>query len=117
MKKIVIIISVLGMMLGFNASAFAGPDANQQLMIKRLQESKLKLKAAEAAQSAERQKLMDEHMKMMAETMGKMRNMTPQKGMTMQQHEEWMDEHQKLMQQVMEQMMDDHHALMRMKCM
>ena len=56
-------------------------------------------------------------MKMMEETMEKMRNMTPQKGMTMQQHEEWMGEHQKLMQQVMEQMMDEHHALLKMKCM
>jgi len=117
MNKILIIISVLGMMLGFNSSVFAGPDANQQLLIKRIQESKMKLKAAEAAQSTERQKLIEQHMKMMAETMEKMRSMTPRKGMSMQEHEEWMDEHQKLMQQVMEQMMDDHHALMRMKCM
>jgi acyl transferase domain-containing protein len=117
MKQIIIVISVLGMMLGFHSTVFAGPDANQQLIIKRIQESKLKLQAAESAQSAERHKLMDQHMKMMAETMDKMRNMTPQKGMTMQQHEEWMDEHQKLMQQVMEQMMDEHHALLKMKCM
>jgi acyl transferase domain-containing protein len=117
MKQILIIIFVLGMMLGFHSTVFAGPDANQQLIIKRIQESKLKLQAAEAAQSAERHKLMDQHMKMMAETMEKMRSMTPQKGMTMQQHEEWMDEHQKLMQQVMEQMMDEHHALLKMKCM
>lgn len=116
MKKILIIISVLGMILGFNSTVFAKPDASQQLIIKRIQESKLKLQAAEAAQSAERQKLMDEHMKMMAETMEKMRNMTPRKGMTMMEHEEWMDEHQKLMQQVMEQMMDEHHVLIQMKC-
>jgi hypothetical protein len=47
----------------------------------------------------------------------KMRNMTPQKGMTIQQNEEWMDEHQKMMQQVMEQMMGEHQVLMQMKCM
>ena len=29
MKQILIIISVLGMMLGFHSSVFAGPDANQ----------------------------------------------------------------------------------------
>jgi hypothetical protein len=80
MNKILIAISILGMMLGFNSAVFAGPDANQQLIIKRLQESKLKLKAAEAAQTAERQNLMDEHIKMMAETMGKMRDMTTHKG-------------------------------------
>lgn len=115
MSKI-LIISILWMMLGFNSTVFAGPDANQQMIIKRIQESKLKLKAAEAAQSEERQKLMEQHMKMMAETMGIMRGMTPRKGMTMQEHEEWMDEHQKLMQQVMEQMMDEHHALIQMRC-
>lgn len=114
MNKILIAF-ILGM-LGFNTTAFAGPDANQQQLIQRMQESKMKLKAAEAAQGAERQKLMEQHMKMMAETMEKMRNMTPRKGMTMQEHEEWMGEHQKLMQQVMEQMMDEHHTLIQMKC-
>ncbi len=116
MNKI-IVISMLGMVLGFHSTVFAGPDANQQMLIKRIQESKQKLKAAEAAQTTERQKLMEQHMKMMAETMEKMRSMSPQKGMAMQQHEEWMDEHQKLMQQVMEQMMDEHHVLLKMKCM
>lgn len=116
MNKILITISILGMMLGFNSAVFAAPDVNQQMIIKRMQESKLKLKAAEAAQTVERQKLMEEHMKMMAETMEKMRSMTPRKGMTMQEHEEWMDEHQKLMQQVMGQMMDGHHTVMQMNC-
>lgn len=115
MNKI-FIISILGMMLGFNSAVFAGPDANQQMMIQRLQESKLKLKAAEAAQTAERQKLMEEHMKMMTETMGKMRDMTPHTGMSMHEQEEWMGEHQKLMQQVMGQMMDEHHILMQINC-
>lgn len=115
MSKI-LIVSILWMMLGLNTIAFAGPDANQQMMIQRIQESKLKLKAVEAAQGAERQKLMEQHMKLMAETMDKMHNMTPRKGMTMQEHEAWMDEHQKLMQQVMEQMMDEHHTLIQMKC-
>jgi len=117
MKKLLITTAcILWMLLGFHSTVFAKPDANQQLLIQRIQESKLKLQAAEAAQSAERQKLMEQHMKMMTETMEKMRNMTPRKGMTMQEHEEWMDEHQKLMQQVMEQMMDEHHALIQMKC-
>jgi len=112
----ILISSILWVMLGFNFSAFAGPDPIQQMLIKRLQESKLKLKEVEAAQSAERQKLMEQHMKMMAETMEKMRNMTPHKEMGMHEQEEWMGEHQKLMQQVMGQMMDEHHTLMKMNC-
>lgn len=60
MSKI-IVIAALGVMLGFCSTVFAGPDANQQMIIKRIQESKLKLKAAEAAQSAERRKLMEQH--------------------------------------------------------
>jgi len=32
--------------------------------------------------------------------------------MTMQEHEDWIKEHQKLMDQVLGQMMEEHHMLM-----
>jgi hypothetical protein len=52
---------------------------------------------------------------MMGETMGKMREMQPRADMTPQQQKEWIDEHQKLMQAMMDQMMGEHHLLM-MEC-
>jgi acyl transferase domain-containing protein len=98
--------------LGFaTTSAIAGPDIFQQQINQRLIQSQQKLKAAEAAKGAERQKLMEEHMKIMRETMTKMQAMKPKAGMTMQEHEDWINEHQKLMEQVMGQLMEEHHIL------
>ena len=78
-----------------------------------MQEQKLKLAAAEKAQGAERDKLMQDHMNMMQETMGKMQAMKPRDGMTPQEQKEWMAEHQKLMQLMMDQMMTEHHMMMQ----
>jgi len=93
-------------------SAMAGPDLIQQQLNRQFSESQQKLKEAEAAKGAERQKLMSEHMKMMHEAMSKMQEMKPKAGMTMQEHEDWIKEHQKLMDQVLGQMMEEHHMLM-----
>lgn len=93
-------------------SAMAGPDLFQQQLSRQFTESQQKLKEAEAAKGAERQKLMGEHMKMMHEAMNKMQTMKPKAGINMQEHEDWINEHQKLMDQVMGQMMEEHHMLM-----
>jgi hypothetical protein len=82
-------------------------------MTQRFQEQKKVLAAAEQAEGAKRDKLMEEHMKMMDETMGKMQAMNPRAGATPQEQKEWIEEHQKLMQQMMGQMMDEHHLLMK----
>ena len=104
--------------IGFlSASAIAGQDVFQQQMTQQVMKAKQKLKEAEAAKGAERQKLMSEHMQMMQDTMKKMQAMKPKAGMTMQEHEDWMNEHQKLMDQMMEQMMGEHHLMMGMSDM
>jgi hypothetical protein len=94
-------------------ATFAGQDEAQRQITQRLQEQKLKLAAAEKAQGAEREKLMQEHMKMMQQTMTKMQAMRPREGMTLQEQKEWMAEHQKLMDQMMDQMMTEHHMMMQ----
>lgn len=111
-----LIVSLLGLSLAFSTLAFAAQDAAQRALIERVQEAKMKLKAAETTQGAEQQKLMEQHLKMMQEAMEKMQAMKPHKGMSMQEHEEWMNEHQKLMGQMMEQMMGEHHLMMQNKC-
>lgn len=93
--------------------ALAGQDEGQRLITQRLQEQKLKLAAAEKAQGAERDRLMQDHMTMMQETMGKMQAMKPRESMTPQEQKEWIAEHQKLMQQMMDQMMTEHHMMMQ----
>jgi len=94
-------------------AAFAAQDEAQRQITQRLQEQKQKLAAAEKAQGAERDKHMQEHMKMMQETMGKMQAMKPRDGMTPQEQKDWMAEHQKLMDEMMGQMMAEHHMMMQ----
>jgi len=101
--------------IGFvSASAIAGQDSFQREMIQRVIQAKQKLKQAEAAKGSERQKLMGEHMKMMQSNMKKMQDMKPKAGMTMQEHEDWINEHQKLMDQMMDQMVGEHKMMMDM---
>ena len=112
MKRILIAI-VTSTLLGIPLVSQAAPDQSQVMMIQRIQAQKLKLAAAEAAQGAERQKLMAEHMKMMQETMGKMQAMKPRADMSVKEKEEWIAEHQKLMEEMMGQMMKEHHMIMQ----
>jgi hypothetical protein len=76
-----------------------------------MQQQKQQLAAAKAAQGAERQKLMAEHMQMMQETMGKMQSMKPKADMSPKDKDEWITEHLKLMEQMMGQMMEEHHLM------
>jgi len=92
-------------------SVVAGQDEAQRQMTQRLQEQKLKLAAAGKAQGAECDKLMREHMKVMQETMSKMQTMKPRDGMTPKEQQEWVDERQKLMEQMMDQMITEHRLI------
>lgn len=112
MKRILITVALIALASAPVAS-FAGQDEAQRQITQRLQEQKLQLAAAAKAQGAERDKLLQAHMNMMQETMGKMQAMKPRAGMTPKEQEEWMEEHQKLMQQMMGQMMEEHHVLMQ----
>ena len=112
MKQILIAIVTFSL-LGMPLIGQAGPDQSQIMMIQRIQAQKLKLAAAGAAQGAERQKLVAEHMKMMQETMGKMQAMKPRADMSVKEKEEWIAEHQKLMEELMGQMMQEHHLIMQ----
>jgi len=94
-------------------ASFAAQDESQRQITQRLQQQQVQLAAAQKAQGAERDRLMQEHMKMMQETMGKMEAMKPRDNMTPQEQKEWMTEHQKLMDQMMGQMMAEHHLLMQ----
>ena len=112
MKRIVAAVACI-VLAGASFSVLAGQDEAQRQITQRLQEQKRKLAAAEKAQGAERDKLMQAHMKMMQETMSKMQAMKPRDGMTPKEQKEWMDEHQKLMEQMMGQMMTEHHMMMQ----
>jgi ABC-type transporter MlaC component len=111
--KSLFLAALAGFALALPFAAFAPPDENQKQMTQRVQEAKQKLAAAQAAAGMQRQKLMEEHMKLMQSVMTQMRAAKPAVGMTPQQMREWIDEHLKLMDQMMGQMMDEHHMMMQ----
>lgn len=111
MKRL-LIAALAAMTLALPLSGIGGPDEIQKQLIQRAQEAKKKLAAAQAAQGAERQKMMQEHMKAMQEMMAQMQKAKPRDGMKPEQMREWIDEHMKLMQQMMDQMMGEHAMMM-----
>jgi len=112
MKRIIATAALLAFVT-LPLAALAAQDEVQRQITQRLMEQKQLLAAAEKAQGAERDKLMQEHMKMMQGTMGKMQAMKPRDGMSPQEQKEWIAEHQKLMDEMMGQMMQEHHMLMQ----
>jgi hypothetical protein len=107
-----LMIAALVAMLGVCSSAYAEQDEAQHYAAQRIIAAKNKLQQAEAANGAARQALMGDHMKIMKEIMDKMTAMKPKAGMSMQEHEQWIGAHQALMQQMMDQMMGEHHLMM-----
>src|SRR5690242_8941114 len=82
-------------------SIAAAPDSAQQAIIQKAQQAKKELAAAQAASGVERQTMMETHMKMMSETMAQMQKAKPGAGMTQDQMREWIDEHMKLISELM----------------
>ncbi len=104
---------ITGLLLALPPAGLAAPDEAQKALIQKAQEAKKKLAAAQAAQGAERQKMMQEHMGMMQEMMAQMQKAKPRGGMSPEQMREWIDEHLKLMNEMMSQMMGEHHMMMQ----
>ena len=113
-KSITILAAAVLAVMTFGVGA--APDENQRMMTQQIMQAKQKLAAAQAAQGAERQKMMQEHMAMMEKTMGEMQKMKPRDNMTPAEQKEWIAEHEKMMTLMMGQMMDEHHLLLQMNC-
>lgn len=112
MKKLsASMIAALILVLPF--AGLAAPDEAQKQLIQRAQEAKKKLADAQAASGAERQKMMQEHMKMMQTMMAQMQKAKPSTGMSPEQMREWIDEHMKLMGEMMGQMMGEQRMMMQ----
>lgn len=105
---------IIAMSILIPTAVMAGPDSSQRMLQERMHVSQKKLEAAEKAKGAERDRMMQEHMKAMDENMKLMRDMTPPKSnMGMKERDEWMQEHQKIMQMMMDQMKREHDLTMK----
>lgn len=107
----IVAVSCIGLI---SASAFAAQDSFQRDMTQRVQQAKQKLLQAQAAKGAEHKKLMAEHMQMMKEDMDKCRTMKPKEGLSEKEREEWHIEHNKIMQEIMDQMMEENKMMHKM---
>ena len=104
---------IAGVLFALPLAGIAAPDESQKALTQEAQDAKKKLTAAQAASGAERQKMMQEHMKMMQTMMAQMQKAKPGAGMSPEQNREWIDEHLKLMREMMSQMMGEHHMMMQ----
>lgn len=91
-----------------STGAMAGRDFFQEQLIQNIQVTKQKLKQAEAAKGTEQEKLLTEHMQMLHENMVACREMRPKAGLTEKERDEWFAEHQKIMDDLMSQMIEEH---------
>src|SRR3990172_4828263 len=96
----------------------AAPDGLQKYLIQKVINAKRELAQAQAVQGAcrARARLLQEYMRMLNDSMSQMQATRPRAGMTMKEQEEGIAEHQKLMDEMMRQMMDSHRALTQMDC-
>ena len=111
MKKSIIntlITTVFIASLGFaaNTALARGTDFEQQRLMVQVLQARQKLQQAEAAKGTEQQKLMGEHMQMLHDDMKACREMKPKAGMTEKERDVWFAEHQKIMDDMMTQMME-----------
>lgn len=108
-----VLAAIAALVLAAPMFAYAAPDEAQKQMLQRSAEAKRKLDAAQTAQGAQRDKLLQEHMDLMGQMMKQMQSARPGPNATPQQMREWIDEHMKVMDQMMSQMMDGQRMLMR----
>lgn len=92
--------------------SYAGPDESQKQLQQRSVEARRKLEAAQNAQGAQRDKLIEEHMALMQQMMSQMTSARPGPNATAAQMREWIDEHLKLMDEMMKQMMQGERMMM-----
>ena len=98
-----------------STNALAGRDSYQEKLVNDVQMTKQKLEKAKAAKGVEQDKLLSEHMQMLHENMKVCRQMKPKAGMTESERDEWFTEHQKIMDGMMGQMMEEHKVKMSVK--
>jgi hypothetical protein len=112
-NKPTVVSGALAIAMLFSVSAFGEPHPLQQQLQRQLNEAKATQEAAEKSNANKRQQLLAQHMQMLQEVMQQMRAAKPQAGISMQEHEEWITEHQKLMDEALQQMIMDQGLLVQ----
>jgi hypothetical protein len=105
--------SVLIASLGFaTTNAFAVTDFSQLELRKHVVEAQQKLKEATAATGAQQQTLLGEHMQKLQDCLEMCQKMKPRADLSESERSKWYAEQQKTMNQIMDQMMEEHKLTM-----
>ena len=84
----------------------------QQQLQRQLDAAEATQDAAEQAEGRERQRLIGEHLQMMQQALQQMQATKPQAGTSLEEHQEWVTEQQKLLDEALQQMIEDQELLM-----
>jgi Fic family protein len=104
---------LLSAALSLSSAAWAegGGDRIQQQVQQHLKQAEVLLVETEKAPTEQRQEKMAEHMQMMDEMMTQMHADHPPKNASPEQHLAWMEGHDKLMGDLLEQMQREHKLM------
>ena len=106
MKRL-LLTALVGLTLAAPLGAFGGVDEIQRQTTWRAHEAKRK----QAAADAERQRLMQAHAQLMDDAGVEMRAARPSADMSAQQMREWLDEHLRLMDQLMGRLVEQYRGV------
>lgn len=96
---------------GFISSAFAEVDERQRQLSQRIIKAKQIQQEAQSTKGVERRKILNKHMKLMHENMELCRTLKPSLDLTEKERDEWFREQQKIMDQLMDQMIFDYRLV------
>jgi hypothetical protein len=113
MQKPTVVSGSLAIAMSLALSALADPHPLQQQLQQQLDAAKATQEAAEGASASKRQQLIGQHMQMLQQVMQQMQAVRPQAGVSLQEHNEWITEHQKLMDEALQQMIMDQRLLVQ----
>ena len=100
-------------LMGTAVPGWTAPDEVQRQILQHFIESEKKLAQAGKAEGEERQRLIGEHMQAMRRAIEQIRAAKPRSGMSPVEQSEWIAEHQRLMDLLLDQLMVQYGLLMQ----
>jgi hypothetical protein len=110
-KPIVAVIGLLAAAMTLSSPAWAGRDPLLQMAEQEAREAQAKLQQAETAKAAERERLMGEHVGLLDQALQDLMKAKPKAGVSASECEGWISDHQKLMEGLLQQMIQEHKLM------
>lgn len=112
MSTLTLMVAVM-LVLSSRATISSAAEPDQHWAIERTEQAKHKLAEAKRADASRRRILMTAHMDMLGELLQELSTMKPDASLDMQQTAGWVTEHQRLTNDVLEQLVEEHSLMMK----